>query len=221
MLRRTLSLELARRPHGVLAGKAHLKHISVATTEGYAGRPGGAQARFYAEVQEEEAKHKTKLAASAYRDYVAGRMPAGPGARSLIKLFRSMDAELADLEITQPTVVASDRHIELLLKKRAATLHVQAANYCWFSDPAKALCLKLAGTPSATKPLAGLCDAARCSQATIHQQHRPIWHSTATTTASFLNNPRVPAGERQRLAAEHDRTLTVLNDLDAARRDSS
>ncbi|MEV6325645.1 hypothetical protein AB0M45_31430 [Nocardia sp. NPDC051787] len=36
MLRRTLALELARRPGGLLAAKVHLKHISVATTEGHA-----------------------------------------------------------------------------------------------------------------------------------------------------------------------------------------
>ncbi|MDN3061076.1 site-specific integrase [Streptomyces sp. SRF1] len=36
MLRRTLSLEMAYRPGGVLATKIHMKHIAVATTEGYA-----------------------------------------------------------------------------------------------------------------------------------------------------------------------------------------
>jgi integrase len=48
-LRRTLALELAYRPGGLLATKLHLKHI-VATTEGYASRPGGAQAELLAEV---------------------------------------------------------------------------------------------------------------------------------------------------------------------------
>ncbi|MEV4180602.1 hypothetical protein AB0J28_04045 [Streptosporangium canum] len=35
-LRRTLAIELAHRPGGVLAAKIHLKHVAVATTEGYA-----------------------------------------------------------------------------------------------------------------------------------------------------------------------------------------
>jgi integrase len=39
MLRRTLSLEMAYRPGGVLAAKIHLKHVATATTEGYASRP--------------------------------------------------------------------------------------------------------------------------------------------------------------------------------------
>jgi integrase len=43
MLRRTLAIELAYRPGGLLAAKVALKHISVVTTEGYAGRPGSAR----------------------------------------------------------------------------------------------------------------------------------------------------------------------------------
>jgi hypothetical protein len=79
---------------------------------------------------------------------------------------------------------------------------VGQANYCWFADPAKALCLKLAGTPAAASPLAGLCDAARCPQATIHRQHREVWATCAATTATFLGNPRIPRGEKTRLTAE-------------------
>lgn len=56
MLRRTLAIELAYRPGGVLAAKLHLKHIAVATTEGYASRPGGAQAELLAEVNKHEAE---------------------------------------------------------------------------------------------------------------------------------------------------------------------
>jgi integrase len=35
MMRRTLAIELAYRPGGLLAAKVHLKHVSAATTEGY------------------------------------------------------------------------------------------------------------------------------------------------------------------------------------------
>lgn len=216
MLRRTLSLELAHRPHGLLAAKTHLKHISVATTEGYTHRPGGAQARFHAEVAAAEATHKAELTAAVYRDYRAGKLPAGPGARALIDTLQHVDAELDRLHHTQPSVVATDRHIELLLKKKAATLHVQVANYCWFTDPAKALCLKLAGTPTATAPMAGLCDAARCPQATFHPQHREAWVGCATSTEAFLGNPRLPAAEVTRLGAEHARAQRVVDAIDAA-----
>lgn len=54
--------------------------------------------------------------------------------------------------------------------------------------------MSLAGMPTATKPLAGLCDAARCPQATIYRQHREVWTACVTTTETFLGNPRIPAG---------------------------
>ncbi|MFK0259096.1 hypothetical protein [Streptomyces sp. NPDC090445] len=46
-LRRTLSVEMAARPGGLLATKVYFKHLQVATSEGYAGWPGGAQAVFH------------------------------------------------------------------------------------------------------------------------------------------------------------------------------
>lgn len=42
------------RPGGLLAAKLHLKHIATATTEGYASRPGGAQAELLAEVNKQK-----------------------------------------------------------------------------------------------------------------------------------------------------------------------
>lgn len=62
MLRRTLSREMAYRPGGVLATKIHMKHIAVATTEGYTSRPGGAQAELLAEVN----KHESERISSWY-----------------------------------------------------------------------------------------------------------------------------------------------------------
>ena len=90
------------------------------------------------------------------------------------------------------------------------------ANYCWFTDPAKALCLRMAGNPNATRPLVGLCDSGRCPQATHHHEHRPVWADKATTVEVFLGNPRVPKGEKLRLAAELDRSLRVIAGIDAA-----
>ncbi|PRX96240.1 hypothetical protein [Allonocardiopsis opalescens] len=216
MTRRSLSLEMAHRPHGLWAAKVHLKQVSVSTTEGYAARPGGAQGRLHAEMKREEHTHKLELTKAAYRAYRDGRFPVGPGARGLIAAFEHVDDELAKLDATPATVVATDRHVELLLKKRAAALHIQPANYCWFTDPAKALCLKLAGTPTADQPLAGLCDAARCPQATFNAEHREIWAGAAKTTETFLGNPRIPVGEKQRLTAEHDRARQVIAAIDHA-----
>lgn len=99
-----------------------------------------------------------------------------------------------------------------LLGKRAKTLHIGTANYCWFADPGKALCLKLAGTPTATKPLAGMCDSTRCPQATHHSCHRPIWEDQARTTTAFIAGlSRRQTAERARLHTELDRIQQVID----------
>ncbi|MGH3196970.1 MAG: hypothetical protein ACRDNT_13755, partial [Streptosporangiaceae bacterium] len=170
-LRRTLSIELAYRPGGMLAAKLHLKHIAVATTEGYASRPGGAQAELLAEVNKHEADRNLDLVWAELRNYQQGIMPVGPGARELTEFFAHVDGKLAADSTGAPKAQASDRDVLNLITKRASTLHLGTANYCWFTDPSRALCLKLAGTPAADKPLIGMCDSARCPQATHHPCH--------------------------------------------------
>lgn len=216
MLRRTLALAIAERPGGLLAAKVALKHISVATTEGYAARPGGSQRLFHAEIEDAEEAHHVQLTVEAFRDVQAGRMPVGPGARSLIEAFNHVDAALRDAARTDPKVLTDDRHLEGLLRKQAKTLHVGPANYCWFRDPSKALCLRLAGTPDAKKPLAGMCDSARCPQATHHPCHRPVWAGQAQTIDVFITSPRVAKGEKMRLVPERDRALRIVAEIDDA-----
>ncbi|MER5569158.1 hypothetical protein ABT083_23505 [Streptomyces goshikiensis] len=216
MLRRTLSLMLAHRPGGLLAAKIQLKHVSVVTTEGYAARPGGAQGTLLAEMRKAEKDHHLQLTADAYHDWREGRLPSGVGARDLIHAFEHIDKELADNSPGPAVVLESDRRLENLLRQQAKFLHVQTANYCWFRDPAKALCLKLAGTPEADKPLAGMCDSSRCAQATHHPCHRPVWASKGETVQVFLGNPRTPKGEKMRLTPELDRVVRVLAEIDAA-----
>jgi hypothetical protein len=132
-LRRTLAIELAYRPGGLLAAKLHLKHISVATTEGYAARPGGAQARLLAEVSEHEQQRNLELTLQAFRDYQQGIHPSGPGARELLDFFASVDDRLTGPASGSPAIMGSDREVLNLLSKRARTLHLAAANYCWLS----------------------------------------------------------------------------------------
>jgi integrase len=216
ILRRTLAVELAYRPGGILATKIHLKHISVATTEGYASRPGGAQGQLLAEINRHEQQRNLDLVLAEFRSYQNGVAPAGPGARDLNKFFATVDSQLPHDPAT-PKVQGNDREVLTLLSRRAATLHLGAANYCWFADPSKALCLKLAGTPNAEKPLAGMCDSSRCPQATHHPCHRPVWAERASTTKVFLDT--LGPGrrtERTRLQADYDRARRVVNDIDAA-----
>ncbi len=217
MLRRTLARELAYRPGGLLAAKIALKHVSVVTTEGYAARPGGAQGKFLAEIAEDEADRNLQIVLAEFRSYQDGIMPAGPGARELTEFFASIDAGLASHETAAPRVVASDQHVLNLLSKRAQVLHLAAANYCWFTDPSRALCLKLAGTPAAGRPLAGMCDSARCPQATHHPCHRPVWADTVSGATAFIGSlGRTRTAERARLQAELDRAKRVLDSIDSA-----
>lgn len=148
-------------------------------------------------------------------------MPAGPGARELTEFFAHIDGKLAAGDPGAPKAQASDRDVLNLITKRAQTLHLGAANYCWFTDPSRALCLRLAGTPAADKPLIGMCDSARCPQATHHPCHRPVRAEHAEQTKTFpasLGPARKT--ERARLQADHDRALRVLDAIDAVSPDA-
>jgi hypothetical protein len=93
-------------------------------------------------------------------------------------------------------------------------LHLGVANYCWFTDPSRAMCLKLAGTSQADKPPAGMCDSTRCPQATHHARHRDIW---ADNTTIFLDRlGRTRTAEHDRLQHELGRAQRVLDTIDAA-----
>lgn len=217
MLRRTLAIELAYRPGGLLAAKVALKHISVVTTEGYAGRPGGAQAKFLAEVGAEEQKRNLGLLLDEIGNYQRGVRPAGPHANDLIEFFDTVDGKLTDEQRAAPKIILNDQELRRMLAKRAKTLHLGVANYCWFTDPGKALCLRLAGTPTADRPLIGMCDSARCPQATHHPCHRPVWEQAVQSTTVFLGAlGRAQKTERTRLEAQLDRAQRVLADIDAA-----
>ena len=214
-LRRTLAIELAYRPGGILAAKIHLKHVAVATTEGYASRPGGAQAQLLSEVNKHEAERNLDLVWAEFRNYQQGILPAGPGARELTEFFAHVDGTPNPADAGAIRVQRGDREVLNLLSKRADTLHLQAANYCWFTDPSRALCLKLAGTPHADKPLAGMCDSARCPQATHHPCHRPIWAEHADKTKAFLGDlGPTRKNEKSRLQADYDRARRVLDEID-------
>jgi hypothetical protein len=152
-----------------------------------------------------------------YEKHRQGIQPSGPGARDLLALFESVDGVLDEQGKAAPHVVLNDQQIRTMLAKRASTLHLGVANYCWFTDPARALCLKLAGTPNADKPLIGMCDSARCPQATHHTCHRPVWASSAETKKVFIGNiGRGHTTEKSRMQADLDRDLRVLAEIDAA-----
>ena len=187
-------------------------------TQPHASRPGGAQAELLAEVNQHESERNLALLCEEFRNYQQGIMPAGPGARELTELFAHIDAKLDPAEASAAKVQRNDREILSLLTKRAGVLHLGTANYCWFTDPSRALCLRLAGNPAAdSRPLIGMCDSARCPQATHHPCHRPVWAEHAGQTSKLLIElgPTRKA-ERARLQAEHDRAARVLARIDEA-----
>ncbi len=219
MLRRTFAITLAYRPGGILASKIHMRHLSVATSEGYAARPGGAQGRLLAEVNRHEQQAKLEVVTAEFRNYQAGIMPAGPGARELTEFFAHVDGTAA-AGAPAPKIQRSDRDILNLLSKRAAILHLGTANYCWFADPSRALCLRLAGRPGATAPLTGMCDSARCPQATHHAVHRDVWAGNITSCQVFIGSlGPARATEKARLQGDLDRALRVVAGIDAASHD--
>jgi integrase len=217
MLRRSLAIELAYRPGGLLAAKVGLKHISVVTTEGYAGRPGGAQAKFLAEVGQEEQKRNLGLLLNEIDNYQHGIRPSGPHAQDLVEFFDTVDGKLTDEQRSAPNIIVNDQELRRMLAKRATTLHLGVANYCWFTDPSRALCLRLAGTLTADRPLIGMCDSARCPQATHHPCHRRVWEQSVASSTVFLGNlGRGQKAERTRLEAQLARAQRVLAEIDAA-----
>jgi hypothetical protein len=75
----------------------------------------------------------------------------------------------------------------------------------------------MAETPAASKPLAGMCDSARCPQATHHPCHRPVWAEAVASTTAFIGSlGRTRTAERTRLQAELDRAKRVVASIDAA-----
>jgi hypothetical protein len=206
--RRTLARHLDFRPHGVLAGKVHLKHVSVTTSEGYYGRVGSSAAAFLADVEHERTRARLETTKELYADWVAGRPIAGPGRKELEVLFSSVRQELAALD---SSVIATDSRLEDLLRRRAATLHVGTLNYCWFIDPARARCLLQAGRAGATAPLIAMCEPTRCANATIHPEHQPVWLDTTRHLDRLLASPVVPDHEKQRLALERERVHAVAD----------
>ncbi|GAA4507923.1 hypothetical protein GCM10023191_067020 [Actinoallomurus oryzae] len=146
-------------------------------------------------------------------------LAAGPGAREPTEFFAYIDAKLDPTDTPAAKVQRCDREILSLLTKRATVLHLGPGNYCWFTAPSRTLCLRLVGTLTADKPRIGMCDSARCPQATHHPCHRPVWADHADKTKTFLGalGP-TRRTERTRLQADYARATRVITAIDTASR---
>lgn len=208
--RRTLARTLAFRPHGVLAGKVHLKHLHVATSEGYYGRRGSSAARFLAEVEREHGEAQLERTRDAYDAWRSGQPIAGPGAGSLERDFMAVASEL---ESFSGTVLESERRLELLLRQRADTLHVGPLSNCWFTDPQRARCLSSLHDRNVAKPMIGLCEPSRCGNSTLHAEHRAAWQQHLTDVETLRRSARVPKHEKVRLESERQRLQAIVDSI--------
>lgn len=192
--RRKLAREIGWRPNGIIAGKIHLKHISVATTEGYAGKHGESVAAFQAEVEHERRQASAAAVERVIDAAERGEPVIGLGASSLAAAIA--DAGLADAS-DAPQVRDRDDAVRALLKARGDTLHIGPLAHCWFTDPSRARCLR--GVADKTRPIVGSCEPTKCANATIHREHAPIWLGGLESLRVSLSDRRIPAGERQRV----------------------
>ena len=136
---------------------------------------------------------------------LSARHPARrPGARSLTNSSPPSTPTQTPHSRRRRRVQRNDRDILTCSPNARRHCALGPANYCWFTDPSRALCLKLAGTPTADRPMIGMCDSARCPQATHHQHHRPVWVEHAERTKTFLGQlGRTRTTERARLDADY------------------
>lgn len=122
---------------GVLAAKIHMKHVTLVTTEGYAARPGGAQAELLrsrgeqAPVAAEAGPDASGIPQLPGRDHAIGARCGRAG--RVLRRRRPRDHQHPGDAAEAPKVQRNDRDILNLLSKRAATLHLGIANYCWLS----------------------------------------------------------------------------------------
>ncbi|HEV2368560.1 MAG TPA: hypothetical protein VGR90_01715 [Acidimicrobiales bacterium] len=203
--RRTMARALAFRPHGVVAGKVQLKHLKVATSEGYYGRANSSLAAFHEEIETEAAAARLGAAKDRYLAYIDGSGVAGGARRALARHFSAIAAEMATFT---GTTLETDRHLEELLADRLGRLHVGVVNDCWFIDPERAACRNGDEAPSVPRPNA--CVGDRCANAVVTAVHLPVYRAAHDQVVSLRRSRKVSAFEKERLAAEQSRLDAVI-----------
>ena len=105
---------------------------------------------------------------------------------------------------------ASDQEVTNSARQAGGALHLGRGELLLVPRPVQGAVPKLAGTPTATKPLAGMCDSARCPQATHHSCHRPVWaESGGASRSSSATIGRNQKTEKARLRPNWTATSEV------------
>lgn len=203
--RRTMARILAFRPHGVIAGKVHLKHLHVVMSEGYYGNANSSLAAFHADMEAELAAARLEAAKQRYLSYIDGGGIAGGARNTLIGHFEQIATDMAGFT---GTTLETDRHLEALLADQLGKLHIGTVNDCWFIDPDKAACRTGGTPPDAPRPNA--CVGDRCPNAVVTQAHLPIYQTSMEQVITLRRSRRVSQFEKQRLAREQQRLERVI-----------
>ena len=216
MLRRTLARELAYRPGGLLAAKFALKHVSVATTEGYAARPGGAQGKLLAEIAEDgpTATSRSCSPSSAATRTASCPPDRGPRTHRVLRQHRQgpgrpghgrpprrRQRPARPEPAQQACPGAAPRRGELLLVHRPVPRPLPEDGRNPRRRQAAGRNVRLGPLPAGHPPP---LPPARLGDA------------VASTTAFIGSLGRTRTAERARLQAELDRAKRVLDSIDAA-----
>jgi hypothetical protein len=203
--RRTMARVLAFRPHGVIAGKVHLKHLHIVMSEGYYGSANSSLAAFHADMEAELAAARVQAAKDRYLSYIDGGGIAGGARKTLVGHFEQIASEIAGFA---GTTLEADRHLERLLADRLGKLHIGTVNDCWFIDPDKALCRNGDTAPVAPRPNA--CVGDRCPNAVVTAAHLPIYQASRQQVVILRRSRKVSDFEKERLAREQKRLERVI-----------
>ncbi|WP_457317377.1 hypothetical protein [Sinomonas sp. RB5] len=205
--RKTLARELAWRPNGIIAAKIHLKHISVATTEGYAGGRGESSSTFLKEVEKEQFEAREQAVREVISAIERGEQVAGLGAKELRAAVASLPGEGGE----GPQTRERDDAVVALIASRAEIFYPMPLAHCWFTDPLRARCLR--GVADKSRPIGASCQPAKCVNATIHPEHAGVWLAGMDELSASIRTRRIAAGECERVNLKIASFRSVVEDL--------
>jgi integrase len=183
MLRRMIALELAYHPGGVLAAKLQLKQIATATTEGYAARPGGAQAELLSEVNEHEADRNLDLVLAEFRNYQQGILPAGP----------------APAALPRSSPASTPRSLRRPRPRQRPSTTIATSSTCSPNAPRPCTWARRTTAGSPTRPARSASKSPAPRPPTVHSSEcvtRPAAPKPPTTPPTGRSGPSTPSGPR-------------------------
>ncbi len=163
MFRSTFAFLVARHDTtNLLALKEHMKHISLRTTEYYAGT----DVELWMEIAEEE----ENLSFETFDKVLRSEHLAGPGG---VRLKKNIDQAIADGRLPKEFRGQAGGHLRKkmiieLINAGERVYPCAASNYCWF-DKDSAMCTQ------GDEPILKHCNPGACRNSSILPEHIPHW----------------------------------------------